>query len=96
MNSFCTRRFWETYHALPEQVRSVADKNYRLWTQNPKHPSLRFKPIGKGFWSIRAGKHYRALGYVEDDEVTWVWIGHHSEYDRLIGSLKPPPKRRKS
>ena len=35
----------------------TADKNYRLWRQNPQHPSLRFKSVGEGFWSVRVGKH---------------------------------------
>jgi hypothetical protein len=26
----------------------------------------------------------RALAEVEGQQVTWIWIGHHSEYDRLI------------
>jgi len=24
------------------------------------------------------------LGHVEDGEISWVWIGHHSVYDHLI------------
>jgi hypothetical protein len=62
----------------------LADKNYQLWKENPSHPSLRFKPVGEGFWSIRIGIHYRAIGYPEGDEVTWIWIGHHSEYDHIV------------
>lgn len=92
MNSFCTPRFWSGYEALPAPARQAADKNYALWRQNPQHPSLHFKPVGEGFWSVRVGKHYRALGHREADEITWVWIGSHAEYDHLLTALKKQTK----
>lgn len=88
MKSTCTARFWKHYHLLPVQARSLADKNYRLWSENPNHPSLHFKPLTDVFWSVRIGIHHRAVGFVEDNEITWVWIGHHSEYDGFIQGLK--------
>ena len=30
---------------------------------------------------------YRALGLLEDDEVSWFWIGTHAAYDHLIQDL---------
>jgi hypothetical protein len=30
---------------------------------------------------------YRAVGLVEDDEITWFWIGTHAQYDRLLEQL---------
>jgi len=30
---------------------------------------------------------YRAVGLLEDDEITWFWIGSHAEYDRLLDKL---------
>ncbi|WP_404424425.1 hypothetical protein [Nibricoccus sp. IMCC34717] len=92
MNSYCTERFWNGYHALPAPIRATADKNYVLWRENPQHPSLHFKPVGDGFWSVRVGKHYRALGHREDEEITWVWIGAHAEYDHLLTVLKKRAK----
>jgi hypothetical protein len=39
--------------------------------------------IGSAFgWEI----HYRALGKQAGEKMIWVWIGTHSEYDRLVGS----------
>jgi len=29
--------------------------------------------------------HYRAVAVQEDENFVWFWIGHHSEYDKLIG-----------
>jgi hypothetical protein len=72
------------YNALPPDVRAVADKNFELLRTNPRHPSLHFKRIGK-FCSVRAGIHHRALGTEVPDGIMWVWIGTHSEYDKIIG-----------
>jgi hypothetical protein len=35
-------------------------------------------------WSVRIGLSYRALGYIENKEIVWYWIGSHSEYDRIL------------
>lgn len=77
-------RFWQAYAKLPTDIQRLADKNYELWLQNPSHPSLHFKKVGR-FWSARVGLHYRALGVEADDTLVWFWIGDHGAYDRLIG-----------
>ncbi len=28
---------------------------------------------------------YRALGILEENTVTWFWIGDHDEYERFFG-----------
>ncbi len=87
MTSKATRRFWKRYSELPEPVQRLAVKNYRLWLENPRHPSLDFKKLGgRGErFSVRVGDHYRALGRQIDEGVEWVWIGSHEEYNHLIG-----------
>jgi hypothetical protein len=77
-------RFWALYEALPEEIRALADRNFLLLKTDPKHPSLHFKRLGT-LWSVRVGAHYRALGNDIDGGVLWVWIGTHSEYDKLVG-----------
>jgi hypothetical protein len=72
------------YGDLPEEVRSLAGKNFVLLKSNPKHPSLHFKRLGE-LWSVRVGAHYRALGTQVEDGMLWVWIGTHREYDKIIG-----------
>jgi hypothetical protein len=84
VNSTCTGRFWQFFNALPTEVQELARKNYKLWESDRRHPSLRFKNLQGKIWSIRVGDHYRALAEVEGEQITWIWIGHHSEYDRLI------------
>jgi hypothetical protein len=87
MNSVLTADFMACFAGLPEEVREKARRAYRLWRQNPSHPSLRFKPIQghEDLYSVRVGRGWRALGRVEGSTVTWFWIGSHAEYDRLIG-----------
>ena len=41
-----TDAFWRLYHALPDEARTTARKNYRLWQDNAFHPALHFKSIG--------------------------------------------------
>jgi hypothetical protein len=77
-------RFWKAYEQLPPQVRQLADKNFALLKENPQHPSLHFKKIGK-YWSVRVGIRYRALALNADGDAVWFWIGTHSEYNALIG-----------
>ena len=77
-----TRRFWNCYAHLPEAVQRVARQNFELLKQNPAHPSLHFKKVGK-FWSVRAGMGHRALAVEDGPDFVWVWIGTHAEYNRL-------------
>jgi hypothetical protein len=78
-------RFWRCYQKLPDDIRRSADESYRLLLQNPRHPSLHFKRIGR-FWSVRVGLHHRALAVQDEAEVVWFWIGPHAEYDGIVGA----------
>jgi hypothetical protein len=77
-----TPDFWRLYRALPADVRELARKNYRLWSENALHPSLHFKPIGKPNWSARVGGHYRAVGKFSGPVFLWEWIGSHEDYNK--------------
>ena len=77
-------RFWQCYRQLPDDVQRLADRCYDLLRQNPRHPSLQFKQVGR-FWSVRVGLHYRALAVEHEAELVWFWIGSHADYDRLLG-----------
>jgi hypothetical protein len=83
MNHFATPDFWHCYRQLPEAIQELVDKSFALLQQNPQHPSLRLKKIGS-FWSARVGLHYRALARVRAEGLVWFWIGHHSDYERLL------------
>src|SRR2546425_13083295 len=45
MNSATLPSFWTTYRSLDEDIKRSARKAYRLWAENPFHPSLHFKRI---------------------------------------------------
>ena len=78
-----TRRFWANFNTLPKAIQELARKNFALLRENPQHPSLHFKKVGP-FWSVRIGRHYRALAVEDDGDLIWVWIGTHDEYDRRL------------
>ena len=88
MKSRTTRKFWRLYDGLPVDVQSHARRSYQQWRSDPSHPSLHFKRVDRTdpAYSIRIGIHHRALGMLEGDTVTWFWIGHHDEYERLLAS----------
>ena len=78
-----TSRFWILLARLPDGIQAVARKNFELLKDNPSHPSLHFKKVGK-LWSARAGITHRALAVEDGEDFIWVWIGRHDEYKRLI------------
>ena len=83
MNSRTLPSFWEAYRSLEEDTKSRARKAYRLWMENPFHPSLHFKCVSReeDVWLLRITLGYRALGVLEGDTVTWFWIGSHDDYE---------------
>ena len=88
MRSRATPRFWAAYRELPPEIKELARKAYGLFRDNPGHPSLQFKKVHEdSIYSVRVTLGYRALGLLEDEEVTWFWIGTHAEYDRLLENL---------
>ncbi len=86
MTSRTLPSFWDAYRDLDESIQRRAQKAYRLWAENPFHPSLRFKCINaeEAIWSIRVTRGYRAVGVLDGDSVTWFWIGGHDEYERYF------------
>jgi hypothetical protein len=83
-----TSEFWEEYSALPDAVRTLADKQFALLKSDPQHPSLQFKKIGERhgteIWSARVSLNYRALAIKLSGDYLWFWIGDHKRYDLLI------------
>jgi hypothetical protein len=48
------------------EIRDLVDQAYARLKQDPRHPSLQFKKVGK-FWSARVGAHHRALAVEAPD-----------------------------
>lgn len=76
--------FWYHYRRLAPQVQSLADKNFALLKENPRHGSLHLKKVGADLYSVRVGLEHRALAFDLGEHLVWFWIGPHDEYDRLI------------
>ena len=87
MNSATLPSFWSEYRKLDQNIKEQVKKSYRLWIENPFHPSLHFKCINHNekIWAVRVSYGYRALGIVDEDTVTWFWIGNHDAYERYFG-----------
>ncbi|MFL9827650.1 type II toxin-antitoxin system RelE family toxin [Rhodoplanes sp. SY1] len=84
MKHLASPDFWTAYRRLPDAVRDLADKNFALLKQDPRHPSLHMKKVGR-FWSARVGLQHRALAVEIDGGLLWFWIGSHADYDGLVG-----------
>lgn len=84
MKSATLPSFWDGYRPLDEDLKARARKAFRLWAENPFHPSLHFKCVNhkENIWSARITRGYRVLGILEGDTVTWFWIGGHDDYER--------------
>ena len=86
MRSFTQSSFWDAYHRLPDHIKIQARRAYTLFGENPDHPSLNFKRVGRrnSVYSARISAGYRALGVMDQSDIIWFWIGPHHEYDRLL------------
>ena len=89
MTSKTTKRFRDALADLPKEIRRQSRDSYRLFRKNPNHPSLRFKKVHavEPVYAARISADYRALCFVDGEEVVWFWIGSHAEYDKLLRQL---------
>ena len=89
MISHITQAFRTAFAALPAQIQPQAREAYKLFRQNPSHPSLRWKRVHptRPIYSVRVGRGHRAVGIDEADEVVWFWIGSQAAYDQLLRRL---------
>ncbi len=84
MKHRATPDFCYYYRQLPPSIQDLADKCYDLLKQDAYYPSLHFKKVRR-FWTVRVGIHYRAIAIEDGQYIAWFWIGHHSEYDKILG-----------
>ena len=89
MNSHVTNKFRKAFAELPADICKQARNSFKLFINNPNHPSLRFKLIypARLIYSVRIALHNRAVGVREEDVIIWFWIGSHTEYEKLIHTL---------
>jgi hypothetical protein len=89
MKSRTTRGFHDLFATLPAHVQQQAREAYKLFSENPAHPGLRFKQVydDPPIYSARVGIKYRAVGALDGDTMLWFWIGSHADYDKLLKQL---------
>jgi hypothetical protein len=74
MRSKRTKTFKKLFDGLPDQVKENARKQYKLFCDDPSHPSLRAKPIGSTrnnkikAYEVAVGIGYRAT-YFQDEDI---------------------------
>jgi hypothetical protein len=68
----------------PPKFERWLTRTFALLKSDPRHPSLHFKRLSD-LRPVRVGEHYRALGTEVNEGIYWFWIGHHTEYDRIVG-----------
>jgi hypothetical protein len=89
VQSHTTEAFRALLAAAPPVIQEKAQAAYRIWAQNPAHPSLRYKKVHSTLpiYSVRIDRDWRAVGTVHQGEMVWFWIGPHDEYERLLSRL---------
>jgi hypothetical protein len=85
IRSFALRSFWDCYKALLEHVQKLADKQFHLFRQDPRHPSLGFSRKGE-VWIVEVGRGYCALARQRGEDYSW--IGSHKAYDKMLKRVK--------
>ena len=81
------KKFWQLYEKLPDDIKSLADKNFIDLKKTQEHTLLNILKVGR-YWSLPIGTKNRALG-VEVDEggLLWCWIGSYSDYINYVDSI---------
>jgi hypothetical protein len=89
VKSRTTAKFRKALAALPPQVREQARQAYRRFSQDPGHPSLRFKRVHTSLpiYSARINRSYRVVGQRDDETMIWFWVGDHTEYEQLLSRM---------
>ena len=87
LRSYLTVGFRKLYADLPPDVQRLADEKYQIFKRDPFYPSLEFQPKGK-VWTVAIGRSYRAIARRFGNDLYWVWIGSHEDYNNVLGRLK--------
>ncbi len=79
-------KFYKLLDALPKAIQTKTSRQLQRLEENHRHPSLCFKKVGgkENHWSFRVDGNYRALGREDEAEITWYWVGTHSDADKML------------
>jgi len=89
LKSATTERFRKQFAAAPAAAQVKIRQAHQLWSENPQHPSLRFKKVHATLpiFSVRVDLDWRAIGLLKTDTMIWFFVGPHSEYERVSKQL---------
>jgi hypothetical protein len=89
VHSQTTEKFRQLLQAAPPVIQAKVQGVYRLWAENPAHPSLRFKKVHDQhpIYSVRIDLNWRAVGMLRGGTMIWFWVGPHSEYEKLLDQI---------
>jgi len=77
-----TDEFERRYQDLPVSVQRRAEKQERLFRENPFHPSLhteKLQPKNKEVWSFRIDRQYRIIfRFLDGSRALFLTVGPHS------------------
>ena len=81
MEILLTDEFAKRYKLLPANIQKKAEKQEKLFRQNPFYPSLhteKLEPKGKQVWSFRIDRSYRVLfRFADRQRVIFLTVGPH-------------------
>lgn len=76
-----TREFEERFRELPERIQRRAEKQERLFRENPFHPSLhteKLEPKEKQVWSFRVDRSFRIIfRFLNGKAALFLTVGPH-------------------
>ncbi len=66
-----TERFKESYQKLLPEIQEKVDKAIKLFSENPRHPSLQVRKLesAPGIWYLRVDLHHRLTFQIEEGGV---------------------------
>lgn len=87
------KSFRVLFDDLPDEIRKLAQAKFKLFLENPGHPSLRLHELKdndrgqhrKCSISVSLSSQYRAIYVVDGDTNVWYWIGTHAQYNHFTG-----------
>ncbi len=81
MEIFKTRKFDREYDQLSLHIQRKAEKQEKLFRNNPLHPSLhteKLSPKWKDVWSFRIDDSYRIIfKFLNKDKILFLNVGPH-------------------
>ena len=89
MKSVTTEPFRQLYAKAPKERQIRIRRAYRLWSADPKHPSLRFKRVHSTLpiCSARVDLDWRAVGILKNETVVWFWVCSHEHCEALLKTM---------